>query len=509
MEYVLGIDIGTSGTKTVLVDKDGKIIASATSEYTMYQPHNGWAEQDPQDWWNAVCKTCKIIIQKSKIDPKNINGIGLTGQMHGLVMLDDENNVIRPAILWCDTRTTEECNEITAKVGVNRLLDITANPALEGFTASKIQWVKKYDSVSYNRCKHILLPKDYIRFMLTGDYATDVSDASGMQLLDVPKRSWSDEILDILDIDKSMLGKVYESVEITGVVTKEAAMMTNLVPGIPVVAGAGDNAAAAVGMGVVEDGKAFTSIGTSGVVYAHTKEIAIDPKGRVHTFCAAIPGQWHVMGVTQAAGLSLRWYKDNFCEDYIIKANELDLDPYELIVEDARQIPIGSNRLIYLPYLMGERTPYLDSNARGVFFGISAIHTKKNFIRAILEGVSFSLRDCFEILQGMDIQTNSMIATGGGSRNKLWRQMISDNYNTSIFSSDSKEGPAFGAAILAMVGAGMYTSVENACHSIISIRKTEEPSTDNRIKYNDVYKIYKSLYNINKENFYELSQLGQ
>jgi xylulokinase len=327
MEYLLGIDIGTSGTKTVLFTKQGDIIVSSTAEYPLYQPQNGWAEQNPEDWWEAVCKTCSDVLSASKIPPESIKGVGLSGQMHGLVMLDKDSHVIRPSIIWCDSRTAAECQEITEKVGAKRLIDITANPALAGFTASKILWVRNNEPENYAICQHILLPKDYIRFMLTGEYATDVSDASGMQLLDIPNRNWSKEVLDKLEIDEELLGKVYESIDITGNISQTASNATGLHAGTPVVGGAGDNAAAAVGTGVVSDGKAFTTIGTSGVVYAHTSKLSIDPKGRVHTFCCAVPGAWHVMGVTQAAGLSLKWFRDNFCQDYVIEAKKQRIDP--------------------------------------------------------------------------------------------------------------------------------------------------------------------------------------
>ena len=414
MNYLIGIDLGTSATKTVLFDEECRVIASASQEYPMSQPQNGWAEQDPLHWKEAAFSTIRGVIQSSGIDPADIRGIGLSGQMHGLVMLDQQNQVIRPAILWCDQRTGKECEEITRRVGYERLLQITANPALTGFTASKILWVRNHEPENYARCRHILLPKDYVRYLLTGVFATEVSDASGMQLLDVPNRCWSQEVLKALEIDEEWLAKVYESPEITGTVTREAAEATGLLPGTPVVGGAGDNAAAAVGTGVVEDGKAFTTIGTSGVVYAHSSKISIDPKGRVHTFCCAVPGCWHVMGVTQGAGLSLKWFRDQFCQDYVERARQMGIDPYVLMDQDAAQVPVGSNRLLYLPYLMGERTPHLDPDCRGVFFGLSAIHTRQDMLRAVMEGVTHSLRDCYDILLEMDVHPEQMMACGGG-----------------------------------------------------------------------------------------------
>lgn len=507
MEYVLGIDIGTSGTKTVLFDKDANVIASHTIEYPMYQPHNGWAEQKPEDWWNAVAGTCKEVVSKSGVDAKEIKGIGLSGQMHGLVMLDKDNQVIRPSIIWCDQRTAKECEEIEAKVGRERLIEITANPALTGFTASKIMWVKNNEPENYAKCAHILLPKDYIRFMLTGKYATEVSDASGMQLLDVPKRDWSDEVLEKLGIDKTLLGKVYESPEVTGTVTDEAAALTGLYPGTKVVGGAGDNAAAAVGTGVVKDGRAFTTIGTSGVVFAHTSKISIDPKGRVHTFCCAVPGAWHVMGVTQGAGLSLQWTRNNICTEEMNQAKAEGVDPYYIMDKEADSVAIGSERLLYLPYLMGERTPHLDPNARGTFFGLSAMHKRPHIIRSVMEGVSFSLMDCLSVFGEMDIKADSMIACGGGGTSKVWRKMLSDIYNCEISTIDSKEGPALGVAILAMVGTGMYSSVEEACDAVIRKGTTTVPDADNHERYMKFYDIYRKLYISNKENFAKLAGL--
>ena len=344
MEYLIGIDLGTSGTKTVLFDRLGKVIASATVEYPMYQERNGWAEQDPLDWWRASCETLQSVIQQGGVDPRDIKGLGISGQMHGLVMLDKQGRVLRRSIIWCDQRTARQCEEITQRVGKERLIQITANPALTGFTASKILWVRENEPELYAQCAHILLPKDYVRYMLTGEFATEVSDASGMQLLDVPHRCWSQEVLEKLDIDPALLAKVYESPEITGAITPEAAALTGLAAGTPVVGGAGDNAAAAVGTGVVADGKAFTTIGTSGVVFAHTDNISIDPQGRVHTFCCAVPGAWHVMGVTQGAGLSLKWFRDNFCQAEKDTAAGMGVDPYVLMDQEAGQSPIGCNR---------------------------------------------------------------------------------------------------------------------------------------------------------------------
>ena len=507
MNYLLGVDLGTSGTKTVLFDTAGNVMASKTVEYPMYQPQNGWAEQDPRDWWNATAVTTKAVIEESGVDPADIKGVGISGQMHGLVMLDKAGQVLRRSIIWCDQRTAQECEEITRRVGKERLIAITANPALTGFTASKILWVRNHEPEIYAQCAHILLPKDYVRYMLTGEFATEVSDASGMQLLDVPNRCWSDEVLEKLEIDKSLLAKVYESPEVTGTITKEAAALTGLKEGTPVVGGAGDNAAAAVGTGVVEDGKAFVTIGTSGVVFAHTSDISIDPKGRVHTFCCAVPGCWHVMGVTQGAGLSLKWYRDNFCQAEMETAKGMGKDPYFLMDQQAERVPIGCNKLLYLPYLMGERTPHLDPDCRGVFFGLSAIHTKYDMLRAVMEGVTYSQRDSVEILREMGVDLKEMLACGGGGSSPLWRQMLADTFNCEVKTVVSKEGPALGVAILAGVGAGIYKSVEEGCRAVIRTNPPQPPIAENVPQYEKFYQIYRSLYPALKDSYQQLAKL--
>ncbi len=507
MKYVLGIDLGTSGTKTVLFDQEGHGICSATVEYPMYQPQNGWAEQDPKDWWNAAVETIRTVLTKSGVNKEDVVSLGISGQMHGLVMLDEEGEVLRSSIIWADQRTQAECDEIHAKVGREKLIQITANPALTGFTLSKILWVRNHQPDIYEKCRHILLPKDYVRYMLTGDYATEVSDASGMQLLDVPNRCWSDELLQILDIDKSMLAKVYESPEVTGHISDKAAELTGLSVNTLVVGGAGDNAAAAVGTGVVEDGKAFTTIGTSGVVFAHSDKLAIDPQGRVHTFCCAVPGAWHVMGVVQAAGLSLKWYRDNFCAAEKEAAAQMSVDPYDLMNKEAALSPIGANKLIYAPYLMGERTPHLDADCRGMFFGLSAMHTRRDLLRAVMEGVTYALRDSLSVLDEMGVNPATMLACGGGGKSPLWRQMLADVFQLPVATTVNTEGPALGVAILAGVGAGLYKSVPEACKAMIHVNEPQQPIAENLDKYAAVYEVYKKLYPANKDVFKALAQL--
>ncbi len=494
MAYLIGIDIGTSGTKTVLFHENGDVLASHTVEYPLYQPQNGYAEQDPADWWQATLTSLTAVVKKSGVKKEDVKGIGLSGQMHGLVMLDKDSNVLRRSIIWCDQRTGKECEEITARVGAERLVEITANPALTGFTASKILWVRNNEPEIYAKCAHILLPKDYIRYMLTGELATEVSDASGMQLLDVPGRCWSDEVLEKLDIDKALLARVYESPEVTGKLTRKVAELTGLTTDVIVVGGAGDNAAAAVGTGVVRDGRAFTTIGTSGVVFAHTSDLAIDPQGRVHTFCCAVPGAWHVMGVTQAAGLSLKWFRDNFCRAEMDTAAMMGVDPYYLMDKEADTVPIGANRLLYLPYLMGERTPHLDPNARGMFFGLSAIHTKKDMLRAVMEGVSYSLMDCLSVFGEMGISAEEMLACGGGGSSPLWRKMLADLYGCTVKTIASKEGPALGVALLAGVGAGIYSSVPEACDAVIRTDKATDCDPENHRRYQEYYQLYTEIY---------------
>ena len=507
MKYVIGIDLGTSGTKTVLFDEAGKILASALVEYPMYQPHNGWAEQDPEDWKNAAISTIREVTKKSGVAKEDIVGLGISGQMHGLVMLDEAGKVIRNSIIWCDQRTAAECEQIEALVGRERLIEITANPALTGFTASKIMWVKNHEPENYAKCAHILLPKDYVRYVLTGEFATEVSDASGMQLLDVAGRCWSDEVLEKLGIDKNMLGKVYESPEITGYITEEAAALTGLSTSTAVVGGAGDNAAAAIGTGTVKDGDAFTTIGTSGVVFAHTKNMVFDKGGRVHTFCCAVPGEWHVMGVTQGAGLSLKWFRDTFCQDIAEQAKKEGVSPYDIMNKMAEASGISARKLLFLPYLMGERTPHLDPNARGAFFGLSAIHDRGDMIRAIMEGVSYSLADCLSVLDEMGVAPEKMLACGGGGSSAFWRSMLADIYGMDVSTVDSKEAPALGVAILAMVGTGIYKTVPEACEKILKIKTTTSPVEENTEKYKKVYAVYKALYPHLKADFESLASI--
>ncbi|MDR2749221.1 MAG: xylulokinase [Clostridiales bacterium] len=507
MKYLLGIDIGTSGTKVALYSLDATAVASKTIEYPLSQPKNGWAEQDPLDWWNAAAEGTRAVLAKSGADPKDIGGVGLSGQMHGLVMLDADGNPLRPSIIWCDQRTSEEVNDLNRLIGDRRIIEITANPPMTGFTAAKILWVKKNEPQIYEKCAHILLPKDYIRYKLTGEFATEASDASGMQLMDVPSRNWSDEVLSKLGIDRSLLGSMHESPDVTGQVHRQASLETGLAEGTIVVGGAGDNPAAAAGTGVVSESKAFTSLGSSAVVYAVSDKVSIDMKGRVHTLCASVPGKWTFMSCTQGAGLSLQWLKTNVCVPEINEAAEKNIDVYKLMDSLAADVPIGADKLLFLPYLMGERSPHPDPFCRGVFFGLSAKHKRENLIRAVLEGVAYSQRECVDVFREMGVQINDMIVTGGGGRSRLWRQMLADLYNAPVSVLASDEGPALGVALLAGVGAGAYSSIEEACSAVIKKEKAISPNPEASLAYEPYYRLYSKLYLSMKDDFKALASI--
>lgn len=496
MRYLLGLDIGTSGTKTALFDENGQTIATSTYGYDLFQPQIGWAEQDPEDWWNACVNGIKDVINKSGVQSTDIKGIGLSGQMHGLVLVDRDHKVIRNSIIWCDQRTEKECEEITKIIGKERLIQITGNPVLTGFTLSKLLWIRNNEPKNYEKIYKILLPKDYIRFKLTNVFATEVSDASGMQMLDINKREWSYELLKDLNIDKSILADVFESVVVSGRVTEKAAKLTNLSVDTPVVGGAGDQAAGAIGSGIVKEGVISTVMGTSGVVFASTDEPKFDGLGRVHTLCHAVPGKWHVMGVTQGAGLSLNWFKRTFCQKEIEESEELGKDIYDLLTEKAAKSEPGANGVVYLPYLMGERTPHLDPNVKGGFFGVSLINNHDDFVRSILEGVSFSLKNCLDIIEDMNVKIEDIRVSGGGAESKVWRQILCDIFQYPLTTVKASEGPALGVAILAGVGAGVYDSVESACEKILGENTSEKvsPNNDLRDVYLKTYETYNSLY---------------
>ncbi len=487
---LMGIDVGTGGTRVVLLDEAGRVLSAATAEHApITSLQIGWAEQSPLDWWAAACRAIPECLAKGKTEARDIAGIGLTGQMHGMVLLDADSEVLRPALIWCDQRTEEQCKAITEKIGARRLIELTANPALTGFTLPKIWWVQQHEPEIWKRVRSVLLPKDYLRFRLTGVHATDVADASGTLLLDVAKRKWSAEMLQVSGMAETLLPKLFESQEITGTVSEEGGRATGLRAGIPVAAGAGDQAAGAVGMGIVRPGAVSATIGTSGVVFAATSNPVMEPHGRIHTFCHAIPGRWHVMGVTQGAGLSLRWFRDQFGA-----GTDDGRDAYERLAEDAAATPPGADGLLWAPYLMGERTPHLDPNARGALVGITAQHTRGHVIRAILEGVAFSLRDTLTIFADLGVPAELIRLGGGGARSELWRQIQADVYGQDVQLIAADEGAAYGAALLAGVGTGAWASVDAACDAAVRVAKTVRPVARNAALMTRRYAEYRKLY---------------
>ncbi len=492
MALFLGIDIGTSGTKALLIDADGAAVASHSEEYELSTPRPLWAEQDPALWWNASVACVRALAAKPGVNAQDIRGIGLSGQMHGSVFLDKGNNVIRPAILWCDQRTQTECEWITAQAGgPAQLAKLIANPVLTGFTAPKIVWLRNNEPANYAKVAKVLLPKDYVRYELTGVHATEVSDASGTALFDVANRRWSDEILAAANIPRAWMPDCSESPEVTGHLTARAASLLGLPAGIPVVGGGGDQAAGAVGCGIVEPGIVSSTIGTSGVVFAYSDTPAIDPAMRIHTFCHAVPGKWHVMGVQLSSGGSLRWLRDTFFPGV----------SYDEITTVAKSVPPGSEGLIFLPYLTGERTPYPDPYARGTFFGITLRNTKAHFARAVLEGVVYGLRDMFEIFGEIGVPIETVRASGGGAKSPVWRQINADIIGRTHLTLTVNEGPGLGAALLAAVGTGHFESVPEACKAAIKVREGIEPNVAAHATYDRFYPIYRALYPALKEQF--------
>ena len=477
--------------------QDGRVVSSATEEHAPFaSPQIGWAEQQPDDWWAACTIAVPRALERAGLRGDAIACLGFSGQMHGAVMLDESGRVVRPALIWCDVRTDRQCRALTEKIGAERLIQLTCNPALANFTLTKLLWVRENEPENWKRVRSVMLPKDYVRYQLTGDRATDMADASGTLLLDVANRRWSQEMLEAAEIDRDWLPALYESTDVCGKVSARAAAATGLKAGTPVVAGAGDQAAGATGMGIVTPGAVSATIGTSGVVFAATDAPALDRKGRLHTFCHAIPGRWHVMGVTQAAGLSLRWFRDQFGA-----GSEDGRDPYERLTEEAATAPPGCNGLLFTPYLMGERTPHLDPRARGAFLGLTASHTRADVIRAILEGVAFSLRDTFSIFGEMSVPVKSVRLGGGGARSALWRQIQADVYGHEVEVVEAEEGAAYGAALLAGVGARMWASVDEACASVVRVAKRVRPNADAVATLNKNYAAYRRVYGATRDIF--------
>jgi xylulokinase len=489
--YVLGIDVGTGGTRAVIMDDRGRIAASATEEHEPFaSPRIGWAEQRPEDWWLATGVAVRKALSLANIRKEEIACVGFSGQMHGAVLLDGAGEVVRPALIWCDVRTEEQCRELRERIGSEKLIELTCNPPLANFTLTKLLWVRENEPEQWKRVRAVMLPKDYVRFRLTGERATDVADASGTLMLDVARRQWSCQVLQAAEIDSSFLPALHESPAICARISTRGSEESGLVSGTPVVAGAGDQAAGAVGMGIVAPGAVSATIGTSGVVFAATGQPLVDPLGRLHTFCHAIPGRWHVMGVTQAAGLSLRWFRDRLT----VSSGKNGDDAYQQLMAEAATAPAGSDGLLWAPYLMGERTPHLDPEARGVLIGLTASHTRAHIVRAILEGVAFSLRDTFTIFAEMKVPVEKIVLGGGGARSVLWRQIQADVYGQEVQLLEAEEGAAYGAAILAGVGAGMWPSVDDACASILRVRDRVSPQAASAAVMDSRYTAYRRIY---------------
>lgn len=494
MTVLVGLDIGTTGARCLAIDETGRVLAEATAEYPRYSPQPGWSEQRPEDWWEASCRAIGQVAEEVGHD---VSGIGLTGQMHGAVFLDSSDKVIRPALLWNDQRTHRQCRAITEKVGSARLIEIAGNPALTGFQAPKLLWLRDEEPQAYARMSRLLLPKDYIRLLLSGEAATDVSDASGTLLLDLRSRTWSGEILDALEIPAKWLPNVLEGPEPGGRLRANLADQLGLPAGIPLAAGGGDNAAAAIGNGIIREGLASCSIGTSGVLFAHADRLSPDPTGRLHAFCHAVPERYHLMGVTLAAGGSLRWWRDL-----------LGTADYEQLSQLATEAPPGAEGLVFLPYLTGERSPHLDPLARGAFFGLSSRHSAAHLTRAVMEGVAFSLRDCLGIMTSLGIVPAEIRATGGGARSGFWRQLLADILGCRIARTVADQGPAYGAALLAGVAAGIHPNVEQACSGIKLRSDACEPDASRARLYDDYYAVYRSLYPTTQAAMHALAALA-
>jgi xylulokinase len=509
MSAFLGIDIGTSGTKTLAIDEKGAILASAMETYPCYFPKPLWSEQEPDDWWKATIQSVRKSMAKAKLKPSDVKSIGLSGQMHGSVFLDRNNKVIRRAILWNDQRTAAECAEMEQRVGGRKnLIKLVANPAMTGFTAPKILWLRNHEPKHFEKTRKILLPKDEIRRRLTGEYATEVSDASGMLLLDVARRTWSKKLLTALELDIDLFARCYESEDVTGRLTPDAAKLLGLTTDCVVVGGAGDCAAGAVGNGIVSTGVLSTSIGTSGVMFVHSDSMKLDPQGRVHTFCHAVRDKWHIMGVNLSAGGSLQWFRNELCKTDFDSAKRAKREIYDLLAEEAQNVAIGSQGLFFLPYLSGERTPHADPDARGCFVGLTAAHTRGHLVRAIMEGVTYSMRDSLEIIENLGVPVRQIRASGGGSRSPLWRQIQANVFGRKVVTINSEEGAAYGVALLAAVGAGAYKNIQEACAAVIRVVHETPSQRPAKNHYDRAFPIYQKLYRSLKDDFKSIAKLG-
>lgn len=498
---LLGIDIGTTGAKVVLVDgRDANAIAHRLVEYPLHMPRPNWCEQDPEDWWRAAAAAVRAVMEAERIEAGRVAGIGLSGQMHGLVALDTAGGVIRPAILWNDQRTADQCEEITRAVGAERLIQLTGNIALTGFTAPKILWMREHEADAYARIESILLPKDYIRFRLSGERFTDASDASGTLLLDVAQRDWSGAMLEALDIPRAWLAPVTESDAASTRLGAAAARELGLLEGTPIAAGAGDQAAQAVGSGIVDEGTVCVTIGTSGVVFAPMHTYRPEPQGRLHCFCHAVPGMWHLMGVMLSAGGSLRWLRDLLGDEFNEHACYLGRDPYEILTNEAGRIAPGAGGLVFLPYLTGERTPHNDPNARGVFFGLSLEHRRPHLARAVLEGITFGLCDGLDLLRESGVRPREIRVSGGGARSAVWRQMMADIFGEAVTACDSPHGAAMGAALLAGAASGVFRDVRSASRMVRTGVQRTEPGAAAEV-YPDLRARYRALYPALRDEF--------
>ena len=504
MSYYLGVDIGTSGTKTLLIDEKGTILAEASKTYGISHPKPLWSEQNPQDWWDATVSTIRSVVSDSKVKKEDVKAIGLSGQMHGSVFLDKDDQVIRPALLWNDQRTADQCQQIEKLAGGREaLIKMVANPAMTGFTAPKILWLRDNEPDNFDKCKKILLPKDDVRRRLTGEYATEVSDASGMLLLDVGKRQWSKELLGKLDLDESLFGKVYESEDVTGNLTKAVAEELGLTTDCVVVGGAGDCAANAVGTGVVNSGTLSTSIGTSSVMFVHSDEMKFDPQGRLHTFCHAVRGKWHMMGVTLTGGGALNWFVENLCQELVKNSK----DPYEVLNKEAAAADVGSEGLFFLPYLAGERTPHADPDARGCFIGMTLKHKRGDVVRSIMEGVTLAMRDSLAIMQDLGVPVNEIRTSGGGSKSPLWRQIQANVFGGDACTINAEQGPAYGVALLAAVGGGDYKDITEACNATIKVVDKTPVEAKSQATYDSLFPVFQKLYVSLKDDFKTIGQL--
>lgn len=497
MAHLLGIDVSTTAVKALLIDENGVVTGVAAHDLPLSTPRPLWSEQAPADWWQGAVQSIRQVLRETAVSAADIAAIGLTGQMHGLTLLDEAGEVLRPAILWNDQRTGAQCDAIRQRVGRQRLIELTGNDALTGFTAPKILWVREHEPDLFARARHILLPKDYLRFKLTGAYATDRAGASGTLLLDIKRRNWSAEVLDALEIPANWLPPTYEGPQITGVVSAEAAALTGLKAGTPVVGGGGDQAAQAVGVGAIQPGIVALTLGTSGVVFAATDQPFIEPDGRLHAFCHAVPGRWHLMGVMLSAAGSLRWYRDTLAHD----------TSYEALLEPAATVPPGSEGLLFLPYLTGERTPHPDPLARGAFVGLTIRHSQGHCTRAVLEGVAFGLRDSFELIKSAGLaQINQVRVSGGGARSSLWRQILADILNVELVTVNTTEGAAYGAALLAGVGAGIWPGVDAATQATVQLTGSTAPQPEAAAAYEPAYARYRELYPALRPIFHQLEE---